>query len=248
MEKKQIIEEVIIKKKKQGIDKQRTSERIKNELLSKKKRRENTHKYISAQSLVKNYRERQKSFSNYKRKQRSLSKITEMNYDSSKEHLPIIIIRICGQWSRIPKEIQSLLTKLNLMKLFTAVIVFYNKETLKLLQLIENYVTWGYISKTRIEEMIRKRGSVSFGTNEPNEYENDQIESSLGKYGIVCIEDIIHELSYETENAKAVLEFVGYFTLSVSEDGFPKANIPFMKGGNQGFRGDKINALLKKMI
>ena len=42
MEKK-VIEEVIIKKKKQGINKEKLSEKIKNELLNKKKRRDKTH-------------------------------------------------------------------------------------------------------------------------------------------------------------------------------------------------------------
>ena len=37
-------------------------------MLNKKKRRDKTHEYISAQSLVKQYREKQKSYSHYKRK------------------------------------------------------------------------------------------------------------------------------------------------------------------------------------
>ena len=115
MEKK-IIEEVIIKKKKEGINKEKLSERIKNELLNKKKRRDRTHEYISAQSLVKNYREKQKSFSHYKRRVVHTEKLADKNYDATHEHQPIILIRICGQWSRIPKEIQSILTKLNLIQ------------------------------------------------------------------------------------------------------------------------------------
>ena len=34
------------------------------------------------------------------------SKSKDLKYDSKYEHKPIIIIRICGQWVRIPKEIQ----------------------------------------------------------------------------------------------------------------------------------------------
>ena len=70
----------------------------------------------------------------------------------------------------------------------------------------------------------------------------------MGKFGIVCIEDIIHELTNETKNAKEVLNYLGYFKLETNDEGFDKVNISFEKGGNQGFRGDKINALLKKMI
>ena len=52
----------------------------------------------------------------------------------------------------------------------------------------------------------------------------------------------------DTKNAKEVLNYLGYFKLEANDEGFDKVNISFEKGGNQGFRGDKINALLKKMI
>ena len=92
-----------------------------------------------------------------------------------------------------------------------------------MIKLIESYVTWGYINKYTIEELLRKRGSVTFGNNEPNELDNVQIEDALGKFGIVCIEDIIHELTNETKNAKAVLNYLGYFKLEANDDGFEKA-------------------------
>ena len=247
MEKK-VIEEVIIHKKNQGIKKEKLSERVNNELLKKKRRYETNHQYLSAQKLVKNYREKQKSHSAFKYRLKTSNKILDLKYDQTKEHLPIIIIRICGQWERIPKEIQTILAKFHLKELNNAIILFYNKDNFKMVKLIESYVTWGFINKYMIEDLLRKRGSVTFGNNEPNELNNVDIENSLGKLGIVCIEDIIFELSKETQNAKEVLGYLGYFKLEKNDDGFDKANISFEKGGNQGFRGDKINALLKKMI
>ena len=247
MEKK-VIEEVIIRKKNQGIKKEKLSERVNNELLKKKRRYEATHQYLSAQKLVKNYREKQKSHTAYKYRLKTSNKVLNLKYDKTKEHLPIIIIRICGQWERIPKEIQLILAKFHLKELNNAIILFYNTENFKMVKLIESYVTWGYINKYTIEDLLRKRGSVTSGNDEPNELDNVNIENALGKFGIVCIEDIIFELTKETENAKHVLNYLGYFKLEKNDEGFDKANISFEKGGNQGFRGDKINALLKKMI
>jgi ribosomal protein L30/L7E len=146
MEKK-IIEEVIIRKKKQGLNKEKISEKIKNTLLQKKKKRDENHKYFSAQMLVKNYREKQKSFQNFKSKSNNLSKFLRLNYDKTKEHYPIILIRICGTWARIPEEIKNILSKLNLKNLFNAIILFYNEDNYKLIKLIENYITWGFIKK-----------------------------------------------------------------------------------------------------
>ncbi len=247
MEKK-VIEEVIIRKKNQGIKKEKLSERVNNELLKKKRRYEANHQYLSAQKLVKNYREKQKSHTAYKYRLKTSNKVLNLKYDKTKEHLPIIIIRICGQWERIPKEIQLILAKFHLKELNNAIILFYNMENFKMVKLIESYVTWGYINKYLIEDLLRKRGSVTLGNNEPNELDNVAIENSLGRLGIVCIEDIIFELTKETKNAKDVLNYLGYFKLEKNDDGFDKANISFEKGGAQGFRGDKINELLKKMI
>ena len=247
MEKK-VIEEVIIRKKNQGIKKEKLSERVNNELLKKKRRYDANHQYLSAQKLVKNYREKQKSHTAYKYRLKTSNKVLNLKYDKTKEHLPIIIIRICGQWERIPKEIQLILAKFHLKELNNAIILFYNMENFKMVKLIESYVTWGYINKYLIEDLLRKRGSVTLGNNEPNELDNVQIENSLGRLGIVCIEDIIFELTKETKNARDVLNYLGYFKLEKNDDGFDKANICFEKGGAQGFRGDKINELLKKMI
>ena len=183
MEKK-VIEEVIIRKKNQGIKKEKLSERVNNELLKKKRRYEANHQYLSAQKLVKNYREKQKSHTAYKHRLKTSNKIVELKYDQTKEHLPIIIIRICGQWERIPKEIQLILAKLNLKELNNAIIIFYNKDNFKMIKLIESYVTWGYINKYAIEDLLRKRGSVTLGNNEPNELNNVDIENALGNLGI----------------------------------------------------------------
>jgi len=83
------------------------------------------------------------------------------------------------------------LAKLHLKELNNAIILFYNKENFKVVKLIESYITWGYINKYTIEDLLRKRGSVTTGSDEPNDLDNVNIENALGKFGIVCIEDII---------------------------------------------------------
>ena len=77
MEESKIINEVYLKRKNQGINKEKLSQRIQNELLQKKKKRENKNQYITAQYLVKNNRERQKSYSSYKHKIRIANKLID---------------------------------------------------------------------------------------------------------------------------------------------------------------------------
>ncbi len=86
----------MIKRKKDLINKEKISQKIKNDLLNRKKKREREDKYLTAQKIVKDYRERQKSHSAFKRKLSKSKIVTNNFYDKSREGKPIIVIRISG--------------------------------------------------------------------------------------------------------------------------------------------------------
>ena len=90
-----MIEEVIINRKKEIINKDKLSERIKNQMLNRKKKRSEVNDYLTAQKIVKDYRERQKSHANFKRKVHSTKLISNF-YDSKREGQAVIVIRIAG--------------------------------------------------------------------------------------------------------------------------------------------------------
>ncbi len=90
-----MIEEVIINRKKEIINKDRLSEKIKNQMLSRKKKRSEVNDYLTAQKIVKDYRERQKSHANFKRKVHT-TKFTSNFFDSKREGSAVIVIRIAG--------------------------------------------------------------------------------------------------------------------------------------------------------
>jgi large subunit ribosomal protein L7e len=96
--------------------------------------------------------------------------------------------------------------------------------------------------------LLNKRGSFKAENNEVQELDNEMIENHLGKFNILCTEDIVHELSNCGDHFNHVMNFLGFFLLSKTEEVKDKVNIPFSKGGNQGFRGDNMDELLKKMI
>jgi large subunit ribosomal protein L7e len=120
-----------------------------------------------------------------------------------------------------------------------------------LLNLIDAYITWGFVNKKTISELVHKRGSYlgdKSETGHVTELDNTLIENHLGKFGIISLEDIVHELNTCSKNFLEVVNFLGFFLLSPTEEVKEKVNIPFFRGGVQGFRGDKINDLLRKMI
>lgn len=93
-DKKKILEEVHLKQKELNKNKEKQSEKIKNTLLNKKRKREEKDSYITAHKLVKDYREKQKSHS-YAKKQIFMNKNRSNNfYDKSRENSPVLIIRI----------------------------------------------------------------------------------------------------------------------------------------------------------
>lgn len=114
--------------------------------------------------------------------------------------------------------------------------------------MIEPYITWGYISKNMISDLIYKRATY-FGNNQTIvPLDNNIVEANLGQYNIVCIEDLVHELSNCGKNFNHVINFLGFILLSPTEEVKKKIHLKVNRGGSQGFRGDKINELLKNMI
>jgi len=132
--------------------------------------------------------------------------------------------------------------------MFSALILKYDKQTFKLIHLIEPYITWGYITKSSISDIIYKRATYYGNDNTLVPLDNNIVENNLGHLNLVCIEDIVHELATCGKQFKEVVNFLGFFLLSPTEEVKKKIHLKVEKGGSQGFRGDKINELLKKMI
>ena len=70
----------------------------------------------------------------------------------------------------------------------------------------------------------------------------------LGKFGIICMEDLIHEIFTVGPNFKQANNFLWHFKLNTPNGGWRKKNNHFVDSGDYGNREDKINALLRRMI
>ena len=69
-----------------------------------------------------------------------------------------------------------------------------------------------------------------------------------GKYGIICMEDLIHEIFTVGPAFKQANNFLWHFKLNTPNGGWKKKTNHFVDGGDYGNREDKINSLLKRMI
>lgn len=68
-----------------------------------------------------------------------------------------------------------------------------------------------------------------------------------GKYGIICVEDLIHEIYTVGKNFKPANNFLWPFKLSSPRGGMNKKTTHFVEGGDAGNREDQINRLVRRM-
>jgi hypothetical protein len=70
---------------------------------------------------------------------------------------------------------------------------------------------------------------------------------ALGKFGIICIEDLIHEIYTVGPHFKEANNFLWPFKLSCLLGGLKKKRNHYIESGDAGNREDKLNNLIHQM-
>uniref|UniRef100_A0A2K6KT63 Large ribosomal subunit protein uL30 n=1 Tax=Rhinopithecus bieti TaxID=61621 RepID=A0A2K6KT63_RHIBE len=149
------------------------------------------------------------------------------------------VIRIRGINGVSPK-IRKVLQLLRLRQIFNGTFVKLNKASINMLRIVEPYIAWGYPNLKSVNELIYKRGYGKISKKRIALTDNALIARSLGKYGIICMEDLIHEI-YTANN------FLWPLKLSSPQGGMKKMTTHFVEGGDAGNREDQINRLIRRM-
>ncbi|KAK1172772.1 60S ribosomal protein L7-like [Acipenser oxyrinchus oxyrinchus] len=160
------------------------------QMLSEKKVRKERRKliYKRAEFYHKEYRQM------YRREIR-LSRMARKvgNYYVPAEPKLAFVIRIRGINGVSPK-VRKVLQLLRLRQIFNGVFVKLNKASINMLRIAEPYIAWGYPNLKSVRELIYKRGHGKINKQRIALVDNDLIEKNLGKTGIICTEDLIHEI------------------------------------------------------
>ncbi|CAL0320307.1 unnamed protein product [Lupinus luteus] len=144
----------------------------------------------------------------------------------------LFIIRIRGINAMDPKS-RKILQLLRLRRIFGGVFLKVNKATVNMLRRVEAYVTYGGYGKVNKQRIALTDNSV--------------IEQTLGKYGIVCIEDLIHEILTVGPHFKEANNFLWPFKLKAPLGGLKKKRNHYVEGGDAGNREVYINELIRRM-
>ncbi|KAH8683362.1 ribosomal protein L30, ferredoxin-like fold domain-containing protein [Tricladium varicosporioides] len=236
-----LVPETLLKKRK---SQEKAREEKSAELEKKKKALKEKRGVIfkRAEKYVKEYRDQERE----KIRLQRLAKQDGSFYIPAEEKL-VFVVRIKGINKIAPKP-RKILQLLRLLQINNGVFVRMTKATLEMLKVVEPWIAYGYPNLKTVRELIYKRGYGKVDKQRIALTDNSIIENSLGKYGIVCMEDLIHEIFTVGPNFKQAANFLWPFKLSNPTGGFRTRKFRhFVEGGDLGNREDKINSLIRSM-
>jgi large subunit ribosomal protein L7e len=146
-------------------------------------------------------------------------------------------------------RVRTALHSLRLKNLHDGVFVEYNAENRKLLQLVEPWVLYGIPSTGMISDLITRRGHGKVGKQRIPLSDNTIIESALGEAtGIICVEDLVHEVGNVGDNFSVASSFLWPFRLSAPKTRFEQQKLNDKNGKIYGDRGEEIDFFVKQML
>ena len=160
--------------------------------------------------------------------------------EKTEEHKCIVAVRVRGVISA-PKQVRETLEMLNLKRNNYAVLIDNRPSFLGMLKTAQNFITWGEASKETVRMLIKERGRTLGNKRLTDEYAQ--------KIGYKSLDELAQavfncQLKYwKLPNIQPV------FKLHPPKKGFKgKIKRAYGAGGELGYRGEKINELIKRMI
>merc|ERR1711887_511763 len=152
------------------------------------------------------YKRAEKYVKEYRAKERDEIRLRRMAKRDGNFYVPAeaklaFVIRIRGI-NQVSPKVKKALQLLRLRQINNGVFVKLNKCSLNMLRLVEPYVAWGYPNLKTIRDLVYKRGFAKVNHQRIPISNNEVVEESLGSSGIICVEDLVHEIFTVGENFK----------------------------------------------
>ena len=153
----------------------------------------------------------------------------------------IAIIRITGQ-TKLKKQVKDTLKMLRLYKKNTCIIIKNTPSAEGMIKRIKDFVTWGELDSKTCKILLEKRGKVIGNKLLTKEYLQEKIKLSL--------DDFVKEFMNFKKELKDIPGFKQFFRLNPPKKGFERKGTkqPFSLGGALGYRKEKINDLIQRMV
>jgi len=154
----------------------------------------------------------------------------------------VAVVRIRGS-VHLRDSIGKTLKLLNLHKKNHCVVLDPPPQNMGMVQKVKDYITWGEVDAKTLEKIVTNTARIAGGSQLTDEYVKTNSSYSDMK-------SFTTKLGAGEANMKSVNGLKPVFRLKPPTKGFERAGIkkPYSVGGALGYRGEKINELLTRMI
>merc|ERR1712230_96287 len=198
--------------------------------------------YKSAEKYVKEYRALAKQRVRMHRQAKAAG-----NHFVDGEVKLLFVVRIRGLADMHPKS-KKILSIMRLLQNNMGVFMKSSKAATEMLTRVEPYLSYGYPSLKSVRDLVYKRGFGKINKNRIPLNDNAVVEKGLGKYGIMCMEDLVHEIFTVGPHFREANNFLWPFKLRPAKGGQAKKRKGFCEGGQAGNREQYMNGLIQRML
>ena len=159
--------------------------------------------------------------------------------EKAEEHKCFAVVKVRGTISA-KREARETLDMLHLSRNNYAVLIDNRPSFIGMLFRVQNYVTWGEVSKETVAMLLKERGRLAGGKKLSDEY--------VQKQGYKSIDALAEAIATCKAEYQKLPNVQPVFKLHPPSKGFKgKTKKSFSTGGEAGYRGEKINELVKRM-
>jgi len=149
----------------------------------------------------------------------------------------IAVIRVRGRVG-VREKVEDTLEKLGLTRVNHCIVIDDSPQKMGMVEKCSSYVTWGEVDAPTVALMVKKRGRIG-GRRIGGE--------ELKKYGFESFENFAEKFcNFECE-LDAIAGIKKVFRLHPPRGGHRHTKKPYPEGA-LGYRGERINELLRRMV
>ncbi|CAB9529771.1 60S ribosomal protein L7 [Seminavis robusta] len=172
-----------------------------------------------------------------------------IRYQSNSVGAPMVFVIRVRDHHSASSMVKRILSRLRLRHINEGVFVRYDESHKKMLHLVEPWVIYGPPVKGVVEDLIERRGFGKIDGKRVALSDNTIIENALGDdHGVICSEDLVHEIFEAGDSFFPVTKFLWPFRLSHKTTHFERDTLKFKQGKNFGDQGEEINDIIRQML